>query len=41
MNLLYISFCIDFLVVADEVIKALSFIKLLSHSDYLFAFPKK
>ena len=30
---LYISFCSDFLVVADEFIKALSFIKLLSDSD--------
>ena len=37
--LLYISFCFDFLVVADEFIKALSFIKLLSDSDFLFTFP--
>ena len=28
-----------FLVVADEFIKALSFIKLLSDSDFLFTFP--
>ena len=34
--LLYISFCFDFLVVADKFIKALSFIKLLSDSDFLF-----
>ena len=33
---LYISFCFDFLVVADEFIKALSFIKLLIDSDFLF-----
>ena len=33
--LLYISFCFDFLVVADELIKAFSFIKLLSDSDFL------
>ena len=39
MNLLYISFCFDFLDVADEFIKALSFIKLLSDSDFLFTFP--
>ena len=32
-TLLYISFCFDFLVVTDEFIKALSFIKLLSDSD--------
>ena len=37
--LLYISFCFDFLVVADEFIKALSFIKLLSNFDFLFTFP--
>ena len=37
--LLYISFCFDFLIVADEFIKALSFIKLLSDSDFLFTFP--
>ena len=37
--LLYISFCFDFLVGADEFIKALSFIKLLSDSDFLFTFP--
>ena len=36
---LYISFCFDFLVVADEFIKALHFIKLLSDSDFLFTFP--
>ena len=30
------SFCFDFIVVADEFIKALSFIKLLSDSDFLF-----
>ena len=33
--LLYISFCFDFLVVADKFIKALSFIKLLNNSDFL------
>ena len=37
--LLYISFCFDFLVVADEFTKALSFIMLLSDSGFLFTFP--
>ena len=34
-SILYFRFCFDFLVVADEFIKALSFIKLLSDSDCL------
>ena len=33
--LLYICFCFDFLVVADEFIKVLSFIKHLRDSDFL------
>ena len=39
--LLYISFCFDFLVVADKIIKAFSFIKLLSDSDFFVYISKE